>query len=157
MVVRDPDGMLRDLAWQTDREVEVEPIPADSPDGLAVVRHSAAHALAQAVQDLFPGTSLGIGPPIEDGFYYDFMPPRPFTPEDLSAIEKRMGEIVKAGQRFVRRPIGDDDARQELSHEPFKLELIGVLIVLLLHQTHPLFHRGAPACILKVPTLKGIL
>ena len=75
-------------------------MPASS-DGLAVLRHSAAHVMAQAVQDLFPGTLLGIGPPIEDGFYYDFLPERPFTPEDLAAIEKQMGEIIKAGQRFA--------------------------------------------------------
>jgi threonyl-tRNA synthetase len=82
--------------------------------------------MAQAVQNLFPGTLLGIGPPIEDGFYYDFLPERPFTPEDLTAIEKRMGEIIKAGQRFARRPITDDDARGELAGEKFKLELIGL-------------------------------
>ncbi|WP_375500194.1 threonine--tRNA ligase [uncultured Jatrophihabitans sp.] len=125
VVVRD-DGALRDLAWSPDADVEVEPVAADSPDGLVVLRHSAAHAMAQAVQDLFPGTLLGIGPPIEDGFYYDFLPERPFTPEDLAAIEKRMGEIIKSGQRFARRPISDDDARTELANEKFKLELIGL-------------------------------
>ena len=126
VVVRDGDGVLHDLSWQPDSDVEVEAVPASSPDGLAVLRHSAAHVLAQAVQDLFPGTLLGIGPPIEDGFYYDFLPERPFTPEDLAAIEKRMGEIVKAGQRFARRPIDDEEARRELAHEKFKLELIGL-------------------------------
>ena len=126
VVVRDADGALRDLAWAPGVDVEVQPVAAESPDGLAVLRHSAAHAMAQAVQDLFPGTLLGIGPPIEDGFYYDFLPERPFTPEDLAAIEKRMGEIIKAGQRFVRRPISDDDARSELAGEKFKLELIGL-------------------------------
>jgi threonyl-tRNA synthetase len=80
--------------------------------------------MAQAVQDLFPGTLLGIGPPVEDGFYYDFLPDRPFTPEDLAAIEKRMGEIIKSGQRFARRPVSEDEARQELAGERFKLELI---------------------------------
>ena len=126
VVVRDSDGALHDLSWAPDTDVEVEPVAAQSPDGLAVLRHSAAHAMAQAVQDLFPGTLLGIGPPIEDGFYYDFLPSRPFTPEDLTAIEKRMGEIIKSGQTFARRPISDDDARAELAHEKFKLELIGL-------------------------------
>jgi threonyl-tRNA synthetase len=126
VVVRDPDGVLRDLDWAPEVETEVEPVEASSPDGLAVLRHSAAHVLAQAVQGLFPGTRLGIGPPIKDGFYYDFLPARPFTPEDLDAVEKRMGEIIKAGQRFSRRPIEDDDARAELADEPFKLELIGL-------------------------------
>ncbi|MEP6642281.1 MAG: threonine--tRNA ligase, partial [Gaiellales bacterium] len=126
IVVRERDGTLRDLSWQPDVETEVEAVTAASPDGLAVLRHSAAHVLAQAVQDLYPGTLLGIGPPIEDGFYYDFLPARPFTPEDLTAIEKRMGEIVKAGQRFARRPIEDDAARAELAGERFKLELIGL-------------------------------
>jgi threonyl-tRNA synthetase len=124
VVVRDADGALRDLAWVPDADTVVQPVPANSPDGLSVLRHSAAHAMAQAVQDLFPGTLLGIGPPIEDGFYYDFLPPRPFTPEDLAAIEKRMGEILKSGQRFARRPIGADEARTELAAERFKLELI---------------------------------
>ncbi|GAB2488223.1 threonine--tRNA ligase [Jatrophihabitans fulvus] len=126
VVVRDADGQLRDLDWAPATDVEVEPVAADSPDGLAVLRHSAAHVTAQAVQDLFPGTALGIGPPIEDGFYYDFLPERPFTPEDLTAIEKRAQEIVKANQRFARREISDDDARHELAHERFKLELVGL-------------------------------
>jgi len=126
VVVRDPDGALRDLEWAPDADADVEPVSAGSPDGLAVLRHSAAHAMAQAVQDLFPGTLLGIGPPIEDGFYYDFLPERPFTPDDLSAIEKKMGEIIKSGQRFSRRSISDDDARAELAGEKFKLELIGL-------------------------------
>jgi threonyl-tRNA synthetase len=126
VVVRDADGVLRDLSWAPDEDVEVEPVAAQSPDGLAVLRHSAAHAMAQAVQELFPGTLLGIGPPIEDGFYYDFLPSRPFTPDDIVAIEKKMGEIIKAGQAFARRPISDDDARAELANEKFKLELIGL-------------------------------
>jgi threonyl-tRNA synthetase len=124
--VRDTDGTLRDLDWAPEVDTEVQAVPAQSPDGLAVLRHSAAHAMAQAVQDLFPGTLLGIGPPIEDGFYYDFLPSRPFTPEDLAAIEKRMAEIIKSGQRFSRRPIDDDAARAELQNEKFKLELIGL-------------------------------
>ncbi len=118
--------VLHDLDWAPDANAEVEPVPADSPDGLAVLRHSTAHVMAQAVQDLFPGTLLGIGPPIENGFYYDFLPARPFTPDDLTAIEKRMNEIVKAGQRFHRRPVSDDDARAELANERFKLELVDV-------------------------------
>jgi threonyl-tRNA synthetase len=126
VVVRDPEGVLKDLDWAPEVDTDVEAVPASSPDGLAVVRHSTAHVLAQAVQDLFPGTLLGIGPPITDGFYYDFLPARPFTPDDLAAIEKKMNEIVKAGQRFSRRPIDDDDARKELANEKFKLELIGL-------------------------------
>ncbi len=126
VVVRDTDGALKDLEWAPEQDTDVSPVAAQEPDGLAVLRHSAAHALAQAVQELFPGTLLGIGPPIEDGFYYDFLPARPFTPEDLAAIEKKMGEIIKAGQRFHRRPIDDEQARMELAHEKFKLELIGL-------------------------------
>jgi threonyl-tRNA synthetase len=124
VVVRDGSGQLRDLAWAPAAEASVEPVPMDSADGRAVLRHSTAHVLAQAVQEIFPGTLLGIGPPVENGFYYDFLPERPFTPEDLGRVEKRMQEIVKAGQRFSRRVISDDDARKELAHERFKLELI---------------------------------
>ncbi len=125
VVVRETrSGALRDLAWAPDDDAEVEAVRADSPDGLAVLRHSTAHVMAQAVQDLFPGTLLGIGPPIADGFYYDFLPSRPFTPDDLAAIEQKMGEIIKAGQRFSRRPVTDTDARIELAAERFKLELI---------------------------------
>jgi threonyl-tRNA synthetase len=124
VVVRDPDGQLRDLAWAPDVDTEVTAVPMDSDDGRAVLRHSTAHVMAQAVQELFPGTLLGIGPPIENGFYYDFLPEKPFHPDDLAQIEKRMQQIVKAGQRFSRRPISDDDARKELAHEKFKLELI---------------------------------
>jgi threonyl-tRNA synthetase len=127
VVVRDlATGDLRDLAWTPGEDAEVEPVVAASPEGRAVIRHSTAHVLAQAVQDLFPGTRLGIGPPVENGFYYDFDPEKPFTPEDLQALEKRMQQIVKAGQRFSRREISDDDARAELAHEPYKLELIGL-------------------------------
>src|SRR3954454_19426092 len=111
------NGALVDLAHVVSDGDVVEQVPYSSEDGLAVLRHSAAHVLAQAVQELFPGTLLGIGPPIEDGFYYDFLPARPFTPEDLTAIEKKMGEIVKSGQRFHRRPIDDEQARMELAHE----------------------------------------
>jgi threonyl-tRNA synthetase len=127
VVVREAaSGELRDLAWTPDVDTDVEPVPAASPDGRAVIRHSTAHVLAQAVQELFPGTRLGIGPPVENGFYYDFDPERPFTPDDLQALEKKMTEIVRAGQRFARREISDADAKAELAHEPYKLELIGL-------------------------------
>ncbi|MDP5182916.1 threonine--tRNA ligase [Blastococcus sp. BMG 814] len=127
VVVREvATGDLRDLAWAPDADAEVEAVAASSADGRAVIRHSAAHVLAQAVQELFPGTRLGIGPPVENGFYYDFDPERPFTPEDLTALEKKMTEIVRAGQRFTRREISDADAQAELAHEPYKLELIGL-------------------------------
>ena len=117
---------LRDLAHVVAEGDQVEAVPFGSPEGLAVLRHSAAHVLAQAVQELFPGTLLGIGPPIENGFYYDFLPERPFTPEDLAAIEKKMSDITRQRQRFSRRVISEDDARTELAHERFKLELIGL-------------------------------
>ncbi|HST48172.1 threonine--tRNA ligase [Jatrophihabitans sp.] len=126
VVVRDSRGELRDLDVPFEAADEVEPVPMDSPDGLAVLRHSTAHVMAQAVQELFPGTLLGIGPPVENGFYYDFLPSRPFTPEDLGAIEKKMADIIKAAQRFSRREISDAAARQELAGEKFKLELIGL-------------------------------
>jgi threonyl-tRNA synthetase len=126
VVVRDSTGTLRDLDVAFEVSDEIEPVAIDSPDGLAVLRHSTAHVMAQAVQSLFPGTLLGIGPPVENGFYYDFLPARPFTPEDLAVIEKKMTEIVKASQRFSRRSIADDDARIELAAEKFKLELIGL-------------------------------
>ncbi|GAA4766809.1 threonine--tRNA ligase [Actinomycetospora chibensis] len=125
IVVRAPDGVLKDLAWVPDEDVDVAPVPADTEDGRAVIRHSAAHVLAQAVQQLFPDAKLGIGPPITDGFYYDFAVERPFTPEDLEDLEKAMRKIVKAKQRFVRREYASlDAAREELADEPFKLELV---------------------------------
>jgi threonyl-tRNA synthetase len=117
---------LVDLATEVAGGEVVEGVRIDSPDGLAVLRHSTAHVLAQAVQGLFPAAKLGIGPPIENGFYYDFDVEVPFTPEDLAALEKRMQEIVKAGQRFSRRVVSEDDARAELAAEPYKLELIGL-------------------------------
>ncbi|AXO37579.1 threonine--tRNA ligase [Micromonospora chalcea] len=127
VVVRDPQGQLRDLDWRPAEEVAVEPVALDSPDGLNVLRHSTAHVLAQAVQDVFPEAKLGIGPPIENGFYYDFGVDKPFQPEDLTKLEKRMQEIVKSGQRFRRRRFADlDEARAELAAEPYKLELIDV-------------------------------
>jgi threonyl-tRNA synthetase len=120
------NGELRDLACPLSDGDTVEPVAIDTPDGLAILRHSTAHVLAQAVQDLFPQAKLGIGPPIENGFYYDFDVPEAFTPEDLKSIEQRMRQIVKQGQRFSRRPVTDDEARTELAAEPYKLELIGL-------------------------------
>jgi threonyl-tRNA synthetase len=119
-------GQLKDLAYALADGDEVEPVDITSQDGLNILRHSTAHVMAQAVQDIFPEAKLGIGPPIKDGFYYDFDVPRPFTPEDLKAIEKRMQEIQKRGQRFSRRAVTDDAAREELAAEPYKLELIGL-------------------------------
>ncbi|WP_045875619.1 threonine--tRNA ligase [Pseudofrankia sp. DC12] len=119
-------GQQRDLAYLLADGDVVEPITVDSPDGRAIVRHSTAHVVAQAVQDLFPKARLGIGPPIQNGFYYDFDVEKPFSAEDLKAIEKRAREIVKAGQRFSRRVVTDDQARAELADEPYKLELIGL-------------------------------
>ena len=125
VVVRDAGGALRDLGWTPEEDATVEPVSVDSPDGLTVLRHSTAHVLAQAVQDVFPEAKLGIGPPIENGFYYDFDVDRPFQPEDLRKLEKRMQEIVKAGQRFRRRRFdGTDAAKAELADEPYKLELV---------------------------------
>ncbi|QIV84907.1 threonine--tRNA ligase [Mycolicibacterium frederiksbergense] len=125
VVVRDADGRLRDLNWVPDTDVEVEAVAADTEDGRSVIRHSCAHVLAQAVQDLFPQAKLGIGPPITDGFYYDFDVAEPFTPEDLQKLEKRMQKIVKDGQLFSRRVYeSKDQARLELADEPFKLELV---------------------------------
>ena len=125
VVVRDADGRLRDLSWAPEADVEVTPVPADTEDGRSVIRHSAAHVLAQAVQELFPEAKLGIGPPITDGFYYDFDVAEAFTPEDLEALEKRMRQIVKDGQLFSRRVYeSKDQAREELADEPYKLELV---------------------------------
>ena len=125
VVVRDSDGKLRDLSWVPAHDVEVTPVAADTDDGRSVIRHSAAHVLAQAVQHLFPHAKLGIGPPITDGFYYDFDVADPFTPEDLAKLEKRMRQIVKDGQLFDRRVYeSKDQAREELANEPYKLELV---------------------------------
>ena len=120
------NGDLKDLATTvTDTDV-IEPVTIDSADGLNILRHSAAHVLAQAVQRINPQANLGIGPPITDGFYYDFGVETPFTPEDIKAISKEMQRIVREGQRFVRRVVTDEEARAELANEPFKLELIGL-------------------------------
>jgi threonyl-tRNA synthetase len=125
VVVRDQDGALRDLAWAPGADVEVEAVPADTETGRSVIRHSAAHVLAQAVQQLFPEAKLGIGPPVRDGFYYDFEVSRPFTPEDLQALDKRMKQIIKSGQKFSRRRLESiEQAHAELEAEPFKLELV---------------------------------
>ncbi len=119
-------GELKDLATVVADSDVVEPVTIDSPDGLNILRHSAAHVLAQAVQRIHPQADLGIGPPITDGFYYDFGVQEPFTPEDVKAIEKEMQRIIREGQRFVRRVVTDEEARAELAAEPFKLELIGL-------------------------------
>ncbi|MEV6627068.1 threonine--tRNA ligase [Amycolatopsis sp. NPDC051106] len=125
VVVRDAEGKLRDLAWAPDSDAEVEPVAANTEDGRSVIRHSAAHVLAQAVQQQFPAAKLGIGPPVKDGFYYDFAVDTPFTPEDLQALEKRMKQIVKGAQQFSRRVFDSvDEAKKELADEPFKLELV---------------------------------
>lgn len=124
VVVRDAAGELKDLSWAPEVDTEVLPVAADTEDGRSVIRHSAAHVLAQAVQQEFPEAKLGIGPPIKDGFYYDFQVDRPFTPEDLAKLESRMKKIIKGAQRFSRRVIEVADARVELAAEPFKLELI---------------------------------
>jgi threonyl-tRNA synthetase len=115
-----------DLSYQLRHGDQVSPIAIDSDDGRAILRHSTAHVLAQAVQQLHPDAKLGIGPPITDGFYYDFDVDRPFHPDDLVEIETRMRKIIKEGQRFSRRSVSDDDARAELADEPYKLELIGL-------------------------------
>jgi threonyl-tRNA synthetase len=120
------NGELRDLAHQVSNGDSVEGVQISSADGLNILRHSAAHVLAQAVQNVNPEAKLGIGPPIKDGFYYDFDVVDPFTPEDLRKLEKEMDRIIRAGQRFVRRVTNDNDARHELSREPYKLELIGL-------------------------------
>lgn len=127
VVVKDAEGHLRDLSWTPQVDVEVEAVAADTEDGRSVVRHSAAHVLAQAVQQQFPEAKLGIGPPVKDGFYYDFQVDKPFTPEDLQALEKRMKQIIKSSQRFSRRVVESiDSAKAELAAEPFKLELVDI-------------------------------
>jgi threonyl-tRNA synthetase len=125
------DGELKDKATELTTEqfetaAGVEPVLADSPDGLNILRHSTAHVMAQAVQRINPEAKLGIGPPVTDGFYYDFDVASPFSPEDLPAIEKEMERIIRSGQRFVRRVVTEDEARAELADEPYKLELIGL-------------------------------
>src|SRR6266566_9345015 len=120
------NGALRDLAAPLADGDEVEGVDIASADGRAILRHSTAHVIAQAVQELFPGARLGIVPPVENGFYYDFDVDKPFAPDDLKAIEARMRAIVKQGQRFARRVVSDGEARDELAGEPYKLELVGL-------------------------------
>jgi len=126
IVVCKINGELKDL-WTDLKDGDVvEGVSISSPEGLSVLRHSTAHVMAQAVQQIFSQTRLGIGPPITDGFYYDFDPERPFNPEDLEKIESAMRKIVKDGQRFRCRVTNEADALKELAHEPYKCELIGV-------------------------------
>lgn len=117
-------GETRDLARELTEGDRIEPVLITSPEGLAILRHSTAHVSAQAVQNLHAEAKLGIGPPITDGFYYDFQLAEPFTPESLKAIQKQMVRIIKEKQTFVRRVVDDETAKQELADEPFKLELV---------------------------------
>ena len=126
IVVARINGLLKDLWSDLSQGDVVEGVSISSPDGLAVLRHSTAHVMAQAVQELYANTRLGIGPPIKDGFYYDFDPTNTFNPDDLVKIESAMRKIVKEGQRFRRRVISEADALKELAHEPYKCELIGI-------------------------------
>ncbi|VEI02013.1 Threonine--tRNA ligase [Acidipropionibacterium jensenii] len=118
------DGELEDLQRPISQDATVEAVEATSPDGLNIIRHSATHVMAQAVQQVFPEVNLGIGPFITDGFYYDFGNIDPVTPELLKDLEKRMKKIVKENQRFVRRPVTEEEARRELADQPYKLELV---------------------------------
>ncbi|MFM7859993.1 MAG: threonine--tRNA ligase [Candidatus Nanopelagicaceae bacterium] len=126
IVVCRVNGELRDLWTDLNDGDQVEGISISSTDGLNVLRHSTAHVMAQAVQQVFPQTRLGIGPPIKDGLYYDFDPERPFTPDDLEKLESAMRKIIKDGQRFKRRVTTENDALKELAQEPYKCELIGL-------------------------------
>ena len=126
IVVCRVNGELRDLWTDLKNGDEVEGVSISSTDGLNVLRHSTAHVMAQAVQQVFSQTRLGIGPPIKDGFYYDFDPERPFNPDDLEKLESAMRKIIKDGQRFRRRVTNETDALKELAHEPYKCELIGI-------------------------------
>ncbi|WP_122263032.1 threonine--tRNA ligase [Ornithinimicrobium cerasi] len=126
VVVARVGGELCDLATVLSDGDVVEPVLVSEPDGLEVLRHSCAHVLAQAVQETFPDARLGIGPPIRDGFYYDFDVEVPFTPDDLKLLERSMQKIINAGQTFSRREVDDEAARAELAGEPYKLELIGL-------------------------------
>ena len=126
IVVCKVNGVLKDLWTDLAEGDVVEGVSISSPEGLAVLRHSTAHVMAQAVQQIFAQTRLGIGPPITDGFYYDFDPENPFNPDDLEKIESAMRKIIKDGQRFKRRVTTEADALKELAHEPYKCELIGI-------------------------------
>jgi len=120
------NGVLKDLWTDLQEGDAIEPVLINSADGLFVLRHSTAHVMAQAVQEVYADTKLGIGPPIKDGFYYDFDPKVPFNPDDLIKIESAMRKIVKDGQRFRRRVVSESQALAELAHEPYKCELIGI-------------------------------
>ena len=120
------NGELKDLAYKPQSDDKVESVDIDSEDGLSILRHSTAHIMAQAVQEMFDPAKLGIGPPIKDGFYFDFDVEEPFKPEDLKRIEKRMKELVGKSQRFVRREVSDEQARELMKNEPYKLELISL-------------------------------
>lgn len=124
-VVMRVDGRLWDLSRELHGGESVESVDLTEPDGLDVLRHSTAHVMAQAVQQLRPDAKLGIGPFITDGFYFDFDVAEPFTPEDLKQLEKMMQRIVKSGQTFRRRVVTEDEARAEMADEPYKLELLG--------------------------------
>ena len=126
IVVCKVNGQLKDLWTELVEGDLVEGVSISSPDGLAVLRHSTAHVMAQAVQEVYANTRLGIGPPIKDGFYYDFDPENTFNPDDLTKIESAMRKIIKEGQRFRRRVTTEADALKELANEPFKCELIGI-------------------------------
>ena len=126
VVVCRVNGALKDLWTELAEGDVVESVLISSPDGLAVLRHSTAHVMAQAVQEVYANTRLGIGPPIKDGFYYDFDPQNTFNPDDLVKIESAMRKIIKEGQRFRRRVTTEAEALKELSHEPYKCELIGI-------------------------------
>jgi threonyl-tRNA synthetase len=126
VVVCRVNGVLKDLWTELSEGDVVESVAISSPDGLAVLRHSTAHVMAQAVQEVYANTRLGIGPPIKDGFYYDFDPESTFNPDDLVKIESAMRKIIKEGQRFRRRVTTETDALKELAHEPYKCELIGI-------------------------------
>ena len=126
VVVCRVNGVLKDLWTELSEGDVVESVVISSPDGLAVLRHSTAHVMAQAVQEVYANTRLGIGPPIKDGFYYDFDPINTFNPDDLVKIESAMRKIVKEGQRFRRRVTTEAEALKELAHEPYKCELIGI-------------------------------
>ncbi|RAN79699.1 threonine--tRNA ligase [Bacillus sp. SRB_336] len=125
VVVARVDGVLTDLDTRLAEGAAVEPVTIDSPDGLNVLRHSTAHVMAQAVQQLRPDAKLGIGPYITDGFYFDFDVAEPFTPEDLKTLEKMMLKIVNQNQKFARRVVSEDEARAAMADEPYKLELLG--------------------------------
>ena len=126
IVVAEINGVLMDLATILNDGDVVVGVPITSDKGLAVLRHSTAHVLAQAVQQNFLEAKLGIGPPIRDGFYYDFDVDRPFTPDDLKTLEKSMEKIIRAAQRFSRRVVTESDALKELASEPYKCELVGI-------------------------------